>query len=70
MQSFEKDSLEVFEPTIFLKNGDDLRSYGVDARVVELPGHTKGSIGIAVEDNLFVGDVNRKPALPVFGCHE
>ncbi len=56
LSSFEKDSLEVFEPTIYLKNGDDLSDYGIDARVVELPGHTKGSIGIEVEDNLFVGD--------------
>lgn len=46
----------MFEPTIDLKNGDDLSDYGVDAKVVELPGHTKGSIGIEVEDNLFVGD--------------
>lgn len=56
LSSFEKDSLEEFTPTIYLKNGDDLSDYGVDARVVELPGHTKGSIGIEVEGNLFVGD--------------
>lgn len=56
LSSFEKDSLEVFEPQIYLKNGDDLREYGIAARVVELPGHTKGSIGVEIEDNLFVGD--------------
>lgn len=56
LNSFEKDSLEEFQPTIYLKNGDNLSDYGVDARVVELPGHTKGSIGIEVENNLFVGD--------------
>lgn len=56
LSSFEQDSLEVFEPTIYLKNGDDLSDYGVDAKVVELPGHTKGSIGVEIEDNLFVGD--------------
>lgn len=56
LSSFEKDSLEAFEPTIYLKNGDDLSDFGVNAKVVELPGHTKGSIGIEVEDNLFVGD--------------
>lgn len=56
LNSFEKDSLEEFEPTIYLKNGDDLSDYGVDAKVVELPGHTKGSIGIEVGNNLFVGD--------------
>lgn len=56
LSSFEKDSLEVFEPKIYLKNDDDLSEYGIAAKVVELPGHTKGSIGIKVDDNLFVGD--------------
>ena len=57
LSSFEMDSLEVFDPIIYLKNGDDLSEYGIAAKVVELPGHTKGSIGIEIEDNLFVGDV-------------
>lgn len=56
LSSFEKDSLEVFEPKIYLENDDDLSEYGIAAKVVELPGHTKGSIGIKVDDNLFVGD--------------
>lgn len=56
LSSFEKDSLEMFEPTIYLKNGDDLSGYGIDAKIVELPGHTKGSIGVKIENNLFVGD--------------
>lgn len=56
LSSFEKDSLEVFEPILYLKNGDDLNEYGIAAKVVELPGHMKGSIGIEIEDNLFVGD--------------
>ena len=28
----------------------------MDVKVVELPGHTKGSIGIEIKNNLFVGD--------------
>lgn len=56
LRSFEKDRLEAFEPAIDLKNGDDLSSYGIDARIVELPGHTKGSVGVEIGDNLFVGD--------------
>lgn len=56
LSSFEKDSLEVFEPILYLKNGDDLGEYGIAAKVVELPGHTKGSSGIEIEDNLFAGD--------------
>ncbi len=56
LSSFEMDSLEVFDPIIYLKNGDDLSEYGIAAKVVELPGHAKGSIGVEIEDNLFVGD--------------
>lgn len=56
LNSFEKDSLEEFEPIIYLKDGDDLSEYGISAKVVELPGHTKGSIGIELENNLFIGD--------------
>ena len=56
LKSFEKDRLEMFEPTIYLKNGDDLSGYGINAKIVELPGHTKGSIGVEIEDSLFVGD--------------
>lgn len=56
LSSFEKDSLEIFEPAIYLKNGDDLSDYGIEAEIVELPGHTKGSIGVKMEDSLFVGD--------------
>ncbi len=40
LSSFEKDRLDVFQPTVYLKNGDDLSDYGVDAKVIELPGHT------------------------------
>lgn len=56
LSSFEKDSLETFEPAIYLKNGDDLSDYGIEAEIEELPGHTKGSIGVKMEDSLFVGD--------------
>ena len=56
LSSFEKDRMEIFEPAIHLKNGDDLSGYGIDATIVELPGHTKGSIGVKIGDNLFVGD--------------
>lgn len=57
LSSFEKDTLDVFEPMVYLQNGDSLNEYGVDAKVVELPGHTEGSIGLEIEgDKLFVGD--------------
>ena len=45
------------EKIIYISEGDDLLSYGIDARIIGLPGHTKGSIGVDVEgDSLLVGD--------------
>ena len=42
---------------IFVGDGDDLSAYGFNARVIELPGHTLGSIGVDVEEkHLLVGD--------------
>ena len=46
-----------FVPDIRLKEGDSLSKYGVEANVIELPGHTEGSIGIKFgEKDLCVGD--------------
>ena len=45
------------EHLIYVRDGDDLGSYGIDAKVIELPGHTLGSIGVDVEGkHLIVGD--------------
>ena len=58
---------ERFTPDIRLDDGDDLNEYGLDARVISIPGHSKGSIAILTGDGeLFCGDLfeNRKgPAL-------
>ena len=57
LESFKRDIIEPFEPTIFLKEGDNLSDFGINAEIVELPGHTKGSIGIKIADTDFiVGD--------------
>ncbi len=56
LASFEKDRLDAFVPTIALREGESLASYGVDAKVIELPGHTDGSIGLETETGLLVGD--------------
>jgi Zn-dependent hydrolases, including glyoxylases len=46
-----------FLPDIYLKEGDSLSQYGIDGVVMELPGHTEGSIGILFGDQcLLVGD--------------
>ncbi len=46
------------ENSFFVKEGDTLADYGFpDIRVVELPGHTKGSIGLLAGDSaILVGD--------------
>ena len=42
---------------ICVRDGDDLSPYGIRAKVIELPGHTLGSIGVDVEGkHLIVGD--------------
>lgn len=42
---------------IYVEDGDDLSSYGIDAKVIGMPGHTKGSVGLDVEKtHLLVGD--------------
>jgi glyoxylase-like metal-dependent hydrolase (beta-lactamase superfamily II) len=47
-----------FEPDILLKDGDDLRPYGLDAKVISIPGHSKGSIAILLQsEELFSGDL-------------
>jgi len=46
-----------FEPDILLKDGQQLAEYGLAARVLYTPGHTKGSISILTESGeLFCGD--------------
>ncbi len=47
---------DVFVPDIILHDGDSLEQYGIQAKIVALPGHTKGSIGIVFADNLIAGD--------------
>ena len=45
-------------PTVFLEDGDSLDSYGIpDVKIMGLPGHTNGSIGLDVAgQDLIVGD--------------
>ena len=52
------EDFDVFTPDVFLQDGQDLSPYGFDARVVHLPGHSKGSVGILTEGgDLFCGDL-------------
>jgi hydroxyacylglutathione hydrolase len=48
---------ERFKPDIFLDEGYDLGVYGINAKIIDIPGHTKGSIGVLTNDGvLFSGD--------------
>jgi glyoxylase-like metal-dependent hydrolase (beta-lactamase superfamily II) len=42
-----------FSPEIILEDGQGLSEYGLDAKVVHLPGHSKGSIGVLTSDGIF-----------------
>lgn len=54
--STKNTKLKYFEPDIFLNEGDNLSQYGVNAEIVELPGHTEGSIGLKLVNSILVGD--------------
>lgn len=47
-----------FKPDVLLEDGDDLSPYGLDARIIHLPGHTTGHIGVlTAAGDLFCGDL-------------
>jgi len=49
---------ERFKPDFFVDDGYDLSEYGLDAKVLHIPGHSKGSIGILTDNGeLFCGDL-------------
>ena len=37
---------ERFAPDLLVEDGYDLKKFGIDVRVISIPGHSKGSIGI------------------------
>ena len=52
-----KEKFETFKPDVEVGDGFDLSKYGLNARVVHIPGHSKGSIGVLTDDgNLYCGD--------------
>ncbi|MCJ7530910.1 MAG: MBL fold metallo-hydrolase [Anaerolineales bacterium] len=49
---------ERFTPDVPLDDGYDLSQHGLEAKIISLPGHSKGSIGIlTASDELFCGDL-------------
>ncbi len=57
LRDFSARTMEEFKPDILFNDGDSLSSYGINASIIALPGHTAGSIGIDVDGkHLIVGD--------------
>ncbi len=55
---FSLKPADQFTPDITLDEEDDLTEYGFDIRVVHIPGHSMGSIGLLTgENDLFCGDL-------------
>jgi hydroxyacylglutathione hydrolase len=53
-----KFTFDRFKPDIYLTDGQNLKEYGLNAEIVHIPGHTKGSIGILTDSgDLFAGDI-------------
>ena len=46
------------QPDFYVQEGDNFSTYGLDAQVIHMPGHSQGSIGILTADgDLFCGDL-------------
>ncbi len=62
----KKFPVETFEPDMVLSDGEDFNNIGFNAKVVHIPGHSMGSIGILTgEGDFFSGDTinnRKKPA--------
>jgi glyoxylase-like metal-dependent hydrolase (beta-lactamase superfamily II) len=55
-----------FKPDLYIEDGYDLSEYGFDAKILHIPGHSKGSIGILTAGgDLFCGDLLEKKDKPV-----
>jgi hydroxyacylglutathione hydrolase len=57
---FFSDHFEPLEPDIILEDETTLTEYGLDAQVIETPGHTAGSVSLILSDGqAIIGDVMR-----------
>jgi hydroxyacylglutathione hydrolase len=54
----KQNKFETFTPELYLEDGQDLSAYGCSARVLHLPGHSSGSIGVLTAGgDLICGDL-------------
>ena len=51
------NEIEKVTSDVILENGMSLSGYGIDGKILKLPGHTTGSVGVLLSSGeLFVGD--------------
>ncbi|UCB43983.1 MAG: MBL fold metallo-hydrolase [Dehalococcoidales bacterium] len=46
---------ERFKPDLYIEDGHDLSEFGLDATVLHIPGHSKGSIGVLTTSGDLIG---------------
>ncbi len=64
---FRLSPADRFTPDVLIKEGDSFGDYGFDARVIALPGHSRGSVGIlASTGDCFCGDLLANTRQPGF----
>lgn len=57
MRLISKERFETFTPDVAVNDGYDLSGFGFNAKVIHIPGHSKGSIGVLAENgDLYCGD--------------
>ncbi len=60
LKRFFSDHFEAVEPDIVLDGQTSLEAYGLDARVIQTPGHTPGSVSVILPDGqAVIADVVR-----------
>lgn len=63
---FKLNKSDRFKPDLYFKDGSDLLEYGFNAKVLSIPGHSRGSIGILTNNgDLFCGDLFENMGKPV-----
>jgi len=62
---FRLSKSDRFKPDLYIEEGYDFSGYGFDAKVLDIPGHSQGSIGIlTASGDLFCGDLLANVAKP------
>ena len=62
---FRLSKSDRFKPDLYIDEGYDFSGYGFDAKVLDIPGHSQGSIGILTAGgDLFCGDLLANVAKP------